>query len=259
MKLLQQKAEPLFPDLLWSKPENKRQAGKVLVIGGQAGQFTNVANSFQVAEKAGAGHVRALLPDSLQKFTQHLPGIEYAPSNQSGSFSRQALADFNEASTWADGVLLAGDFGKNSETTTVLDGYLLRCLSPATITSNSIQSISLPLSQLSKRPLTIVLDWTIFQKRVSELELATPFLSSDPVEKTSDNLSELSKVSKASFVLVRDKRVWCASQGRVSLTHASTPIDSLDIATFCTVWAIQQPDKIFEAITTACFEQTTSR
>jgi len=56
-----------FADLLWSQPQNKRSAGKLLIVGGNLHSFTAVSQSYASATKAGAGSVRVLLPDALQK------------------------------------------------------------------------------------------------------------------------------------------------------------------------------------------------
>ncbi len=86
-------SKPLFPDLLWSRPENKRQAGKLLIVGGNAHGFAAAGEAYADAGEAGIGTARVLLPDSLQKTVGKIfEAGEYAPSTPSGSFSRRALA-----------------------------------------------------------------------------------------------------------------------------------------------------------------------
>src|SRR6476659_3457494 len=87
--------KPAFPDMLWSRPENKRHAGKLMVIGGHKQSFSVPSRAYSGALKAGAGHVRIVLPDSLQKTVgKALPEAEFAPSTPIGSFGRQALDTF---------------------------------------------------------------------------------------------------------------------------------------------------------------------
>src|SRR3954462_7666379 len=101
--------KPLFPDLLWSRPENKRQAGKLLIVGGNTHGFAAAGEAYAEAIKAGIGTARVLLPDGLQKTVGRVfEAGEYAPSTPSGSFGRQALAELLSLSRWADGTLLAG-------------------------------------------------------------------------------------------------------------------------------------------------------
>ncbi|MDO8591435.1 MAG: hypothetical protein Q7R60_00720, partial [bacterium] len=79
--LKQTKDKPLFPDLLWSRPENKRLAGKLLVVGGNLYGFSAPGTAYGAALKAGVGTARVLLPDKLQKTVGKLiPEAEFVPS-----------------------------------------------------------------------------------------------------------------------------------------------------------------------------------
>src|SRR5262245_34884782 len=113
----QQPGKLLFPELEWSRPENKAQAGKLLIVGGNQHGFAAPAEAYAVATKTGIGTARVLLPDALQKTVGRiLDNGEFAPSTPSGSFSQKALGELLSYSSWADAALLAGDFGRNSET-----------------------------------------------------------------------------------------------------------------------------------------------
>src|SRR5581483_9146744 len=129
---------PLFPDLLWSRPENKRQAGKLLVIGGNKFGFAVPGLAYNTALKAGIGSCRVLLPQSLQRIVGSLLEADFAPSNPSGSFAKDALAQFIENTSWADGVLLAGNLGRNSETAILLDGFVKKYLGHLVIADDSL-------------------------------------------------------------------------------------------------------------------------
>lgn len=252
---LQPADEPLFPDLLWSKPENKNLAGKLLIVGGQAGQFTAVSKSYSSAVKAGTGHTRVLLPASLEKATSHSPNIEYAAANRSGSFAKHSLAIINDLSDWSDGVLLAGNFGKNSETTTVLDGYLLRC--PATvvvITENALSSISLPLEQLIKRPITISLSSASIRELPMSLGVNKAMTTSLNLVNAAEILAELTTDQKGSIVCEFNGHIWVSSGGKVSATKHTTDVDITKLSAYCATWLIQQKSKNFQALTTAVYE-----
>src|SRR5436305_544558 len=99
-------SKPLFPDLLWSRPEHKSTAGKLLIIGGNLHNFSTPAQAFNYVSEAGIGSARVLLPDSIKKLVGGVfESGEFAPSTPSGSFSQKALIDMLEQSSWADGVL----------------------------------------------------------------------------------------------------------------------------------------------------------
>lgn len=245
---------PLFPDLMWSRPETARARGKLLIIGGQAQEFAHVAAAYMAAEKAGAGTIRVIMPDSTQKVTRMLPNMEYAPSNPSGSFSRRALADFLDASQWADHVLIAGDLGKNSETTTILDGYLLKCPAPVTISQNALHSIGLHVSQLLQRPTTLVLDSRGLQKLATDLELIRPILSGTTRPLLADILHEVTGKVQGAIVAQHGEHWWVSTHGRVS----STPVQQTDIivtAAHAAVWTMQHPTKKYESLVSSVFPE----
>ncbi|MGC1176527.1 MAG: hypothetical protein WA843_00490, partial [Candidatus Saccharimonadales bacterium] len=60
-------ARPLFPDLLWSRPEHKAHAGKLLIVGGNAHGFAAPAEAYSQSQRAGVGVARALLPQPVKK------------------------------------------------------------------------------------------------------------------------------------------------------------------------------------------------
>ncbi|MEX1059363.1 MAG: hypothetical protein WEC17_02950, partial [Candidatus Saccharimonadales bacterium] len=118
---------PLFPDLLWSRPENKRQAGKSLIVGGNSHGFAAPITAYNAAVAAGIGSARVILPQALKKtLGTSFAEAEFAPSTPSGSLSQRALDIILESAKWADGVFLAGDFGRNSETAVLLSAFMDR-------------------------------------------------------------------------------------------------------------------------------------
>lgn len=128
-----QDSTPLFPNLVWSRPETKSTAGRLLIIGGTGQGFAGTAEAYQAAEKAGIGSVRVILPRSLEKTVGRLfPGAEFVPATPSGSFAVSALAELLDASSWAEGVLIAADTGNNSETTQLFETFLGHHPKPST-------------------------------------------------------------------------------------------------------------------------------
>ncbi len=218
----------------------------MLVIGGQAQDFARVAGAFISADQAGAGTLRVIMPDSTEKFTRMLPNIEYAPSNPSGSFSKRALADFLDASLWADHVLLAGDLGKNSETTTILDGYLLKCPTPVSISSDALDSIAMPRLQLLQRPIILNVNLKQLQKLGVEYGLTTAPVSGSNQTQLSEILQALTTNMSGSIIYRHDDHYWIAHNGLVCSSPAVRESDQQ--AAHAAVWAMQQPAKLYEAL-----------
>jgi len=135
----QEEKSPLFKDVLWNKPEQKSKSGKLIIIGGSVHGFRSVVNAYQIANENGAGQVKVVLPDKLKK---QLPpdfsdGI-FLPSNDSGGFSTSGLGELVESSKWADGILLIGDTGMNSETAVLHQNLLAESSKPITATRDAV-------------------------------------------------------------------------------------------------------------------------
>lgn len=249
----QSRDQPLYPDLLWSRPQNKRQAGKLLIIGGHGQQFSAVARSYEAAHKAGAGTVRVVMPASLEKTAAMVPGVQFAAANQIGSFAKNALAELLDSADWADGVLLSGDLGKNSETTATIDSFLSKNEKLAVIGNSSVQSIGLSLKELTDMDnIDLILDFTNLQKLGSQLKLEKPFVSTMTNNSLAEALGGLSQKIKANIVISSEGQAWTASKGGVVNTKTGATLE--DLAAYCAVWHMQNPGKPLQALSTACFK-----
>jgi NAD(P)H-hydrate repair Nnr-like enzyme with NAD(P)H-hydrate dehydratase domain len=247
----QSKDKPLFTDVLWSRPENKRHAGKLLIIGGNSHAFAGVGAAYAAAEKAGIGALRVVLPDALEKTLRKvLPEAEFAASTPSGSFARNALANLLEASLWADGVLLAGNFGKNSETAILLESLVEKFSGQLTLAGDSIDYFLHDSSKLVDRPKTLV---------VGELgqvqKLASPKVliqQRADLIKVVEQLSEWTAQTSLLTITDHSGQIIVAATGKASTTPAKD-INLTNLAAYASVWRLQQPEKSFEALTTAVY------
>lgn len=252
----QQPGQPLFPDLIWSRPQNKNGAGKLLIIGGQAGNFMNVSSAYSFAKEAGAGTIRLLLPDSLRKIASNIEGAEFASTNSSGSFAKTALANFFDLSEWADRVLLAGDLGKNTETTIILDGFLLRGMKPVLISQPALESIGVDMNQLVNMPITLVIERKVFQKIAIATGSHTAVTSSTTYAQRAEIIQNISARTKASYLIIDEEHTWSAADGRTVSTQTK-PLNINALSAFASVWLMQNSSKPLEALTTAVFETIT--
>lgn len=149
--------KPLFPDIEWSKPERRDQAGNLGIIGGNKLGFAGVAESYAATKAAGVGATRVLLPDVLKRtIPPVITDTIFAASNPSGSLARDALVTMRELGGWANGILLAGDAGRNSETALVYDDFIAAYSGQLTITRDAIDLIKNNSQLLVERPDTLV-------------------------------------------------------------------------------------------------------
>ncbi len=248
----QQATKPLYPDILWSRPQTRAGAGKFLIIGGQAQEFSHVASTYAHAEAAGAGTVRVFLPESTKKLTGSLVHVEYATANQSGSFASTALADLLEAAQWADGALLAGDLGKNSETSLMLERFIHKYDGLAAIATHALPSIMHSMNRTVVRPNTLlILDFHDVQKLLTDLQFEIAITSDMPASHFARALHEFTKIYPIHFVITHGLQIWTSSAGKVVTTQRTDKLSIEQLASVATIWALQQPNKIFESITTA--------
>lgn len=250
--------KPLFPDLLWSRPENKRTAGKLLIIGGNAQTFAAPAAAYTEAVNAGAGAVRILLPDAVKKVVGNmLENGEFAPCTPSGSFSQKALSEFLEHASWADGIVIAGDLGRNSETGILMENFLRKTNVSVTLTKDAADyALGIPDVILSRPNTVMVLTMAQLQKLGIAARLPQAITFSMDLVRLVESLHEITTTYSMSIVVKHLLNILCAENGRISTTKLATDTETWRIktASYASVWQLQNPSKPFEAITTAVAE-----
>lgn len=254
----QTKSAPLFPELEWSRPENKMHAGKLLIIGGNSFGFAAPAEAYAESTKAGIGTAHAMLPQSIQKIVGIIiEHADFAPNTPSGSFSQKALAEFLSASQWADSVLLAGDLGRNSETAIVIEKFLEKCPLPVTITKDAIDyCTSAPASVLHREQTALVLSLSQLQRLGMAAKFEHAITFSMGLLKLVEWLS-LFTARFAPYIVVKHlDTIFVAVDGQVSTTKLSTdmPTWRLKTAAHVSVWWTQNPSKPYAALSTAVHE-----
>jgi hypothetical protein len=252
----QNSKQPLFADLVWSRPENKTYAGKLLIVGGNLHGFSAPAEAFAAAGDAGIGVARAVLPDSLQRTVGRVfQAGEYAPSTPSGSFSNKALAELLAMASWSDGVLLAGDLGRNSETAIMLESFAGKYAGPLVITKDAVDYFSSTPQPVEHREDTaLVLSFSQLQKLAMSLHLPAAFTFDMDILRLVDALHELTLNYPFFIVTKHLDQLFVAVGGDVSSTKLATDRDIWRVATAAhvAVWWLQNQSKPFEALTTGC-------
>lgn len=249
--------EPLYPDLIWSRPEQLAMAGKLLIIGGNSYSFNAPAQAFNDSQQSGIGEIRVLLPDSLRsKIGKSFSAGQFAPSTPSGSFSQKALAEFLDISNWADGILLAGDFGRNSETAIVLESLISTSKNHLTFTQDSIDFFMHTSQDLMQRPNTcLVISFNQLQKLTVNINSDLSFSSDMDLIRLVQELNKFTTTYELSLVTQHQNYIFVAAAGKVSSTKILTDsnIWPIKTASFMAVWRLQNKSRVFEALTTAAY------
>lgn len=257
MNYLRQTAgKPLFPDVLWSRPENKRYAGKLLIVGGHAHSLTAPGKAFAAAEAAGIGSCRVILPGSAQKVLgKSFLEAEFTPSTPSGSFSQSSLDQILEAADWADGVLLAGDFGKNSETAVLLEKFLQKHAGQITMAGDAVDYFLMNNSPIFNQDgLLTVADFSKLQKAAKNNRPQTALLHTMDVLKLADALNSWTNSNNVGFLTEHQGQLVVSLKGSASLTALERPDWQASLPSYAAVWRLQQPSKPFEALTAAVYD-----
>ncbi len=251
--------KPLFPDLLWSRPENKMHAGKLLIIGGNQHGFAAPAQGYELAIKAGIGTARVVLPDKLRRQIQKFQGVnlemEYAPSTISGSLASKALAEILDASNWADGILLAGDLGRNSETAILLEKLVSKTKLPITLTKDAVDYFtSNPLPVISRGNTCLVLSLAQLQKLITTSKFTKPITFSMDLMHLVEVLHEFTEKHDIYIVTKHLDNILVAVNGQVCTTKTTADLEDhwrLPYASRAAVWWLQNQNKPFEALSSS--------
>lgn len=245
--------KPLFPNLIWSRPETKSAAGKLLIVGGNLHGFAAPAEAYNQAATAGIGMVRVVLPDSIQKMVgSFLDNAYFVASTPSGSLAKAALAELLEHAAWADGVLLAGDLGRNSETAVLLESFITKYPGPIVFTKDAVDNFySHPLELFERSSVTLVVSLSQLQQLASKAKYPHALRFQMDLLQLVEWLHEFSKVYTCHIVVKHQEYTVVASDGQVSTTRNDQEIWRLATSARAAVWLIQQPRSVYEAITTS--------
>ncbi|HSH17774.1 MAG TPA: hypothetical protein VK978_00160 [Candidatus Saccharimonadales bacterium] len=245
--------KPLYPDMLWSRPENAAFAGKLLIVGGNLYGFANAAAAYAESRKAGIGVARVLLPDALQKTVGKVfEAGEYAPSTPSGSFGQRALGELLPMAAWADGTLLAGDLGRNSETAILLEKFSDKYSGQLTLTCDAADYFTASPGAMLERADTL---WVISVAQLQKLALGarftTAFTFNMDILRFIDALHDFTAELHLNIVVKHLGNIFVAVDGQISSTRLQEDLKiwRLKTATHTSVWWMQNPGKPFEALT----------
>ncbi len=252
----QQYTKPLFEDLIWSKPQQKTQAGKLLIIGGNSNAISAPSEAFAIAIEQGIGEVKAALPDKTKKLLgPKIPhDIQLVSSTPSGSFSKNSLLELENYCMWAEATLFAGDIGKNSETAIVLEALATKMAGPQIFTRDALEYFTNTPLILFDRPETLlVMSLPQLQKYAQHSKYTAAITFKMGLNQLAKAVSELSSIHKAYLVVQNDTNILTGVSGKVVVTKMVNVPDSwrLKTAASASVWWLQNPQKPLEAIATS--------
>lgn len=247
--------KPSFPDLAWSKPENKMHAGKLLIVGGNLHGFSAPARAFTASQKAGIGMTRVLLPDAIQKSVKaFMPEADFAFSTPSGSFATASLDTLIDNAGWADATLVAGDLGRNSETAVLLESFINKYDGLLNLTKDSLDYlIETPQLIIDRENTLVTISFSQLQKLFIASKSQQAITNDMGLVRFVDALRDFTMQHTVHIITKYHDTYIAASNGRVSTTkeQSKKEIWRVDTAAAAAVWWLQHPGTPFEAFTSS--------
>lgn len=222
----QTNSKPLFPDIEWSKPEQRSQAGRLGIIGGNKLGFAGVAEAYSAALQAGAGGVRVLLPDVLKKtIPATITDTLFGATNPSGSLARDAKPELQALAEWSTGILMIGDAGRNSETAITYEDFLRDYSGPLTITRDAVDLIKNSSQAIVDRPNTLlVVSFAQLQKLFQSVYYPKILTFSMQLAQIVDALHKFTITYPIAIQVLHKEHIIVASGGEVVTSEWENPM-----------------------------------
>lgn len=208
---------PLFPEVDSWPPEQKRFAGKLLLIGGNKGSFFAVANAMQMAVKRGVGEVRVVMPKSLKGKVPSMPEIIFAEAEASGAFGKLALSEILLQAAWADAVVVVGELGRNAETSVMMAEFLKICDKPIYLMRDAVDAAAADVMNwsLNETPVTLLATVPQLQKLLRTMYYPKMITLSMPTNQLVETLHKFTLSFEMTIMTFRNEQIIMAQNGEV--------------------------------------------
>jgi NAD(P)H-hydrate repair Nnr-like enzyme with NAD(P)H-hydrate dehydratase domain len=246
---------PLFPDIEWSKPENRLQAGKLGIVGGNKLGFAGVAEAYSIAKAAGVGEIRVLLPDVLRKtIPTSITDAQFAPTNPSGSLAKDAAAELATMTSWASGILLIGDAGRSSETAILYEQFIQDYQGQLVITRDAVDLVKNNAQALVDRPNTLlVVSFAQLQKLFQSVYYPKVLTFSMQLTNLVEALHKFTISYPVTIAVLHKDHFLVAHAGEVVTTEWTNPMAIWrgSVAARAAVYWVWNPGKTMESVVTS--------
>ncbi len=247
--------QPLFPDIEWSKPEQRAQAGKLGIIGGNKLGFAGVAEAYGIAKEAGVGDIRVLLPDVLRKtIPSSITDALFGPTNPSGSLTNEAGPEMANMSAWATGILLIGDAGRSSETAILYEQFIQDYKGQLVITRDAVDLVKNSATALIDRPNTLlVVSFAQLQKLFQSVYYPKVLTFSMQLTNFVEAVHKFTISYPVTIAVLHREHFIIAHGGEVVTTEWQNPMAIWrgSVAARAAVYWLWNPQKPLESITTS--------
>ena len=210
--------KPVDENIFWNIPEQR--TGILQIIGGNSNNFSSEIKQTEFLNSLNLKEVRLLLPDSLRTKIPPVPGVNFAPSTESGSFDKSNELKF--AINDADITLLSGDFSKNSATSVALTTAIKESTKPVVIARDTIDVVADSAEEfIEKGNITILASMAQLQKLFRALMYPKMVLLSSPLMPIVETLHKFTLSYPVTILTFHQEKIIVASGGKVITTSIS--------------------------------------
>lgn len=157
LEFLKQTDRPLYPKVLYNRPVTRHGAGRMLIVGGHAGEFSLPTSIYSFAMASGIGEVTAVLPDNLAKLLGGAPGTVFASSNASGSLDQTALGRIIELSEDMDAIAIGASLSNNSSTSMLVERLITELDRPLILFEEALPAMRQSVNAITGRAQTLII------------------------------------------------------------------------------------------------------
>lgn len=254
---LKKTEKALNEDIFWNIPEQK--TGIISIIGGNSNNFSFEIKQAEFLNTLNLKEVRLILPDSLKSKVPPVPGVNFTPATESGSFDKSS--ELNFALSDSDLTLLSGDFSKNSATSIAILNAIKNSEKPVVLSRDAIDLISESAEEIIEREgLIFVASMSQLQKLFRNLLYPKMLLLGAPLLPVVETLHKFTLSYPVSILTFHDGKIITAKNGKIISTKLEkteySPISLWDgrLAAKISAFALYNPKKPLESLNAALFK-----
>lgn len=230
-------------------------AGKLGILGGNKLGFAGVAEAYNVAKTAGVGELRVILPDVLRKtIPAAITDALFAPTNPSGSLSKDAAPELHTMAAWAQSVLMIGDAGRSSETAILYEQFIQEYSGQLVVTRDAVDLVKNSAQLLADRPNTfMVVSFAQLQKLFQAVYYPKVLTFSMQLTNLVEALHKFTITYPVAIAVLHREQLIIAHDGQVVTTPWESPMAIWrgDTAAKIASYWLWSPGKPLEAAATA--------
>lgn len=227
-----------YEEILWSRPENNRQASQLVILGGSKDHFAITSKTYMAMSGTKGMKLSLLLPDYLSKLVGNKdPDIIFIDSHKPGGyFYKESVDEVASIINDADLCLMAGEMGKSNETQQFIENVMESTNSQIVITQPAVDCFAENyLSKLlSKDNVVICIDNSTMSKLGKSIKFEKAFTSNLGFAQKIEYLELLTKKYSCSIVISDENTIWVSKNGNVFYSKTHKSLD--DIVTDISSW-----------------------